>query len=265
MIFLLPLLWQFAVRQNPARPARAIDEQCGNWGCTYLLVRPGKVIDYTPIPDGQYARRAGGTILVMAGHSLARAPVKAAKPSGTVEYPYGPHAGKLAMMSGQSIATAYIPPPTGPVCVNVGEINDLLADTPLAGEGQHFYDAGSKYHVNPALVVAIAGADSLFGRAANNHRGLHNAWDWGNSPPTRSIARGWTNWREGIDRVTYQLSDHLYMGNAKSPATTTSAIYGQWCHSGDCAGGLRTVNQILGRLGVSPASLRFKPCSGGGQ
>ncbi|MGH9473162.1 MAG: RHS repeat-associated core domain-containing protein, partial [Terriglobales bacterium] len=155
--------------------------------------------------------------------------------------------------------------PSGPVCVSAASIDAFLANTPLAGEGQDFYNAGERYDVNPALAVAIAGAESTFGKQVNSYWGLRNAWGWGNTPMTRAIAQGWTTWQQGIARVTYQLSDALYMGNPRSPLTTTSAIYGQWCGSGDCAGGLRTINSILGDLGVSPDSLRFKACSEGQQ
>ena len=154
--------------------------------------------------------------------------------------------------------------PRGPACVSAGQINALLSGTPLAGQGQNFYSAGKRYDVNPALAVGIAAAESSLGRNVNATWGFHNAWGWGATQPYRAEAQGWTSWQPGIYTVTAQLADRLYMG-ASPPLDTTAAIYGKWCQSGTCAAGLATINQVLGELGVSPDSLRFKACGGNRQ
>jgi hypothetical protein len=149
-------------------------------------------------------------------------------------------------------------PPTGPVCVNAAQINAYLARTPLAGQGQNFYNAGQAYDVTPALAVAIAGAESTFGQNVNTTWGLHNAWGWGSTPALHRVAQSWTTWQQGIYTVTWQLGRPLYLGG--SVRTTSAAIYGTWCQSGDCAGGLAT-HAVLDHFGVNPASLRFKACT----
>ncbi len=152
--------------------------------------------------------------------------------------------------------------PGGPVCVSAAQINAYLAQTPLAGQGQNFYNAGQAYDVNPALAVAIAGAESTFGENVNTTWGLHNAWGWGSTSALHHVAQSWTTWQQGIYTVTFQLSDNLYLGGG---LTTTAAIYGRWCQSGDCAGGLAAINGVLDHFGVNPASLRFKACTEEGQ
>ena len=149
--------------------------------------------------------------------------------------------------------------PAGPVCVSAAQINSYLAQTPLAGQGQAFYDAGQAYGVNPALAVAIAGAESTFGENVDTTWGLRNTWGWGSTPAPHRIAQGWTTWQQGIYRVTWQLGRPLYLGGGVR--TTSAAIYGAWCQSGDCTGGLATINGVLDHFGVNPASLRFKACA----
>ncbi len=149
--------------------------------------------------------------------------------------------------------------PAGPVCVSAAQINSYLAQTPLAGQGQAFYDAGQAYGVNPALAVAIAGAESTFGENVDTTWGLRNTWGWGSTPAPHRIAQGWTTWQQGIYRVTWQLGRPLYLGGGVR--TTSAAIYGAWCQSGDCTGGLAKINGVLDHFGVNPASLRFKACA----
>ncbi len=149
--------------------------------------------------------------------------------------------------------------PHGPVCVSTASINALLADTPLNGEGQDFYNAGQKYDVNPALAVVISDAESSFGANTNADWGFYNAWRWGATQPYRTEAQSWTTWNQGIYRITGNLSYGNYLGGN---LTTTAAIYGRWCQSGNCAGGLRTIDSVLSQMGVSPDSLRFRACGG---
>jgi len=153
-------------------------------------------------------------------------------------------------------------PPKGPVCVSPEAINALLADTPMSGEGQYFYDAGQEYNVNPALAVAIAGAESTFGENTNATWGYWNAWGWGNSPSLHSIGQGWTSWNQGILKVSWQLGMSTKYLGATPPLTTTTAIYANWCTAGNCASGLATINSILSGFGVQPGnSLAFAACT----
>ncbi len=153
-------------------------------------------------------------------------------------------------------------PPKGPVCVSPEAINALLADRPMSGEGQYFYDAGQEYNVNPALAVAIAGAESTFGENTNATWGYWNAWGWGNSPSLHSIGQGWTSWNQGILKVSWQLGMSTKYLGATPPLTTATAIYANWCTAGNCASGLATINSILSGFGVQPGnSLAFAACT----
>jgi hypothetical protein len=51
-----------------------------------------------------------------------------------------------------------------------------LKGTPLQGQGRTFWQAGRRYRVDPRLLVAIAGAESSFGK---HQSGARNPFGWG--------------------------------------------------------------------------------------
>lgn len=66
--------------------------------------------------------------------------------------------------------------------------------SPLAGYGVTFVKAGKMYLVDPALVVAIAGKESSWGKYCFKP---FNAWGWGDE--------SWLSWEQAINCITYNL------------------------------------------------------------
>lgn len=73
----------------------------------------------------------------------------------------------------------------------VARLDSYLAGSPLAGQGQTFYDAACEYGVDPRLVAAISTVES--GKGAHCFRS-YNAWGWG--------GRNFSSWKDGIYTVT---------------------------------------------------------------
>lgn len=81
--------------------------------------------------------------------------------------------------------------------VSARSIDDYLRSqgSPMAGNGEAFLRAGLQWNIDPRLIVAIAGAESSFGRTTC---ASHNAWGWGCPTSPFSFA----SWEAGIDAVT---------------------------------------------------------------
>jgi hypothetical protein len=127
----------------------------------------------------------------------------------------------------------------------------------MAGQGQALFDAGKRYDVDPRFLVALAGAETSFGR--NITRGQFNAWNWLYRGPSHRD-HPFRNWEEGVNRVA--------MGIAQGPnyfragRTDTTSVYQKYCdfaNDPNCARGLRNLNDFLKQQGGDPGSLRF-PC-----
>jgi hypothetical protein len=78
--------------------------------------------------------------------------------------------------------------------LTVQQLTKFLARkrSPMTPYADDIIVAANRYHVDPRVVVAIAGVESTFGR---NSRGF-NAWGW-NGGKTR-----WRSWSESIDTYT---------------------------------------------------------------
>ena len=64
----------------------------------------------------------------------------------------------------------------------------------MAGQGDAFSSAGFQYGVDPRFLVALAGAETSFGK--NITWGQYNAWNWGwntnnqRNSPFKQLGRG---------------------------------------------------------------------------
>jgi hypothetical protein len=67
--------------------------------------------------------------------------------------------------------------------------------SPMAGNGAAFVTSGARYHIDPRLLVAIAGAESNFGAITC---GPHNGWGWACPNDPEDFA----TWAHGIETVT---------------------------------------------------------------
>ena len=157
---------------------------------------------------------------------------------------------------GNADLSKLIGPPIEPPCpVNAQSLNAYLKGSPLAGQGNGFLNAGKTYNVDPRFIVAIAGAETSFGR--NITRGQYNAWNWQYNGPGRSAP--FSSWAAGINRVTKGIGGTNYL-QADPPLTNTRSIYAKYCQGPDCANGLRNLNISLAQQGGDPNALRF-PCN----
>lgn len=78
--------------------------------------------------------------------------------------------------------------------------------SPMTGYGQTFVKAGKTCGVDPALVVAIAGKESFWGKYCFLP---YNAWGWGNS--------SWSSWEEAIENYTYFLGEEYIAKGLDTP------------------------------------------------
>lgn len=78
--------------------------------------------------------------------------------------------------------------------------------SPMAGYGRTFVKAGKTYDVDPALVVAIAGKESSWGRYCFLP---YNAWGWG--------ASSWSSWEEAIEDYTCFLGEEYIAKGLDTP------------------------------------------------
>jgi hypothetical protein len=103
---------------------------------------------------------------------------------------------------------AATPPPTA------AQIDAYLASkaSPMAGQGSAFVASGGRWQLDPRLLVAIAGAESSFGKLTC---APYNAWGWGcpNGPYE------FESWADGIDTVAEGLRT-----NYLSEGRTTVAL-----------------------------------------
>jgi hypothetical protein len=89
--------------------------------------------------------------------------------------------------------------------------------SPLAGQGATFIQAGRRYGVSPALLVAISGAESSFGKISS---GSHNPFGWG-------PGIDFPSWAAGIVAVAKGLrSGYLDQGRK-----TVASIGAKWAPS----------------------------------
>jgi RHS repeat-associated protein len=147
------------------------------------------------------------------------------------------------------------PPPPPPCQVSPSSLNNYLQskNSPLAGEGSTLFDAGRRHDVDPRLIVAIAGAETGFGR--NITRGQFNAWNWFYGGPSQRN-HPFNSWAQGINSVTRGIGGPNYLRGGR---TNTASIYARYCVGPDCVNGLRNINAFLRQQGGDPSALNF-PC-----
>lgn len=160
--------------------------------------------------------------------------------------PGGNQAGGIAVLPLPNLSSLLKIPGT---CGTSGTaIDSYLQNTPLAGQGNAFQFFGTASGVSPAFLVALAGAESSFGR--NITSGAFNAWNWFYNGPGQPAP--FSSWAAGINRVARGIAGRYYF---KSGLTSTGAIYGRYCQGPDCVNGLRNLNTFLMQLGGNPANV----------
>lgn len=109
----------------------------------------------------------------------------------------------------------------------VQQINDFLRarNSPLAGLGNTFVQAGQQHGVDPRLLVAISGGETSFG-TTGNATGLHNAWGWMGGPGGHLSS--FPDWQTGINTI----AGGLRSGYIDQGLTTIPQIQTKWAPIG---------------------------------
>lgn len=140
------------------------------------------------------------------------------------------------------------------------DIDTYLAGkgSPMAGQGAAFVASGSRWGVDPRLLVAIAGGESSFGQITC---APFNAWGWGcPNGPYR-----FTSWADGIEAVTRGLRT----GYLAEGRTTVAAIHAKYAPigAGNDPTGLNNnwtinVSRFLTELGGDPQDVDLDGVAG---
>ena len=127
-------------------------------------------------------------------------------------------------------------------------------DSPMAGTGAVFIAEGQLYGVDPVFLVAIAGAESSFGRQLYSKDGdecTYNAFNWFYGPtwPTSDFS----SWDQAIARVAEGLGGSLYHG---AGLVSVDAIAPRYCPDGT-AQWVANVKAFMTQLGGNPDDTRL--------
>ena len=124
----------------------------------------------------------------------------------------------------------------------------------MAGTGATFIAEGQLYGVDPVFLVAIAGAETSFGKLLYSKDGdqcTYNAFNWFYGPtwPTSDF----TSWGEGIARVAEGLGGPLYHG---AGLYSVDAIAPKYCPDGT-EQWIANVKAFMIELGGNPDDTRI--------
>lgn len=139
--------------------------------------------------------------------------------------------------------------------VEPAQLDKRLAGTPLAGLGAYFLSEGSRFQIDPRLVVAIAGAESSFGGRICTP---FNAWNWFWEGPCRprrpdgSTPSPFRDWERGIEVV----SKFLKKSYVLKGYTTIPQIGSKYCAEG-CKDWEPNVTEFYSKLGGDLSDLTY--------
>jgi hypothetical protein len=167
-----------------------------------------------------------------------------------------PRLGALLLVFGLASVCLGIAAPAGVAAPDAAQIDAFLAahSSPMAGTGDAFVAEGAEHGVDPAFLVAIAGAESSFGVYLYSENGdscTFNAFNWFYGPtwPQSDFA----SWTQAIARVAEGLSGSLYYG---SGLFSVQAIAPRYCPDGT-DNWIANVTAFMSALGGDPADTRL--------
>ncbi|MEI6449904.1 MAG: hypothetical protein WCP98_08130 [Actinomycetes bacterium] len=146
--------------------------------------------------------------------------------------------------------------PAAAAAPDAAQIDDFLAvhSSPMTGAGATFAAEGREHGVDPAFLVAIAGAESSFGQflySENGDQCTFNAFNWfyGATWPQSDFG----SWDEAIGRVAEGLAGSLYYG---AGLYSVDAIAPRYCPDGT-ANWVNNVKSFMTQCGGDPADTRL--------
>ena len=146
--------------------------------------------------------------------------------------------------------------PAAAAAPDAAQIDDFLSahSSPMTGTGATFAAEGLEHGVDPAFLVAIAGAESSFGEflySENGDQCTYNAFNWfyGATWPQSDFG----SWDEAIGRVAEGLAGSLYYG---AGLYSVYAIAPRYCPDGT-GNWINNVSSFMTQLGGDPADTRL--------
>ena len=141
-------------------------------------------------------------------------------------------AAALVVLLAAALAGALTLAPAAAAAPDAAQLDAFLAQhgSPMAGTGATFIAEGQIHGVDPVFLVAIAGAETSFGKLLYSENGdqcTYNAFNWFYGPtwPTSDF----TSWDEAIARVAEGLGGPLYHG---AGLYSVDAIAPKYCPDG---------------------------------
>lgn len=146
--------------------------------------------------------------------------------------------------------------PAAAAAPDAAQIDALLAayGSPMTGTGSVFVAEGQEHGVDPAFLVAVAGAETSFGRYLYSRDGdlcTYNAFNWFYGPTWPQS--DFLSWEQGIARVAEGIAGRLYHG---SGLYSVLAIAPRYCPDGTDAW-IANVTSFMVSLGGDPADTRL--------
>jgi len=150
--------------------------------------------------------------------------------------------------------------PAAAAAPDAAQIDDFLAahSSPMTGTGATFVAEGREHGVDPAFLVAIAGAETSLGKflySENGDQCTYNAFNWFFGPTWPQSDFG--SWNEAIGRVAEGLSGQLYYGAGLYAVDTIAPRY---CPDGT-GNWISNVTSFMTQLGGDPADTRLAGAS----
>lgn len=165
-------------------------------------------------------------------------------------------AAALAVLLAAALAGALTFAPAAAAAPDAATIDTFLVqhDSPMAGTGAVFVAEGQLFGVDPAFLVAIAGAETSFGKQLYSKDGdqcTFNAFNWFYGPtwPTSDFS----SWDQAIARVAEGLGGSLYYG---SGLVSVDAIAPKYCPDGT-EQWVANVKAFMLQLGGNPDDTRL--------
>jgi hypothetical protein len=163
-------------------------------------------------------------------------------------------AAALVVLLAAALAGAFAP--AAAAAADAAGIDAFLSQqgSPMTGTGAVFVAEGQLYGVDPVFLVAIAGAETSFGKQLYSKDGdqcTFNAFNWFYGPtwPTSDF----TSWDQAIARVAEGLGGTLYHG---AGLVSVDAIAPKYCPDGT-AQWVANVKAFMIQLGGNPDDTRL--------